>query len=76
MLFKIITPQSGKKDFIYWVNLKHLVWSLPAEENLVLYVCITFAELKRLDILWSDKLLRTSCIKIDTALTQSNPSSK
>ena len=34
----------------------------------MLYVCITFAELKRLDILWGDKLLWTSCIKIDTAL--------
>ena len=40
------------------------------EENLVLYVCITFAELKRLEILRGDKslLLITSCIKIDTAL--------
>ena len=38
------------------------------EENLVLYVCIALAELKRLDILRGDKLLWTSCIKIDTAL--------
>ena len=33
-----------------------------------MYVCITFTELKRLDILRDDMLLRTSCIKIDTAL--------
>ena len=44
------------------------MYRLLAEENLVLYVCITFEELKRLDILRGDKLLRTSCIKIYTAL--------
>ena len=39
----------------------------------MLYVCITFTELKRLDILRRDKLLRTSCIKIDTALKKRRP---
>ena len=35
----------------------------------MLYVSITFAEfVKRLDVLRGDKLLRTLCIKIDTAL--------
>ena len=34
----------------------------------MLYVCIKFAELKRLDILRGDKLLRASCIQIDTSL--------
>ena len=38
------------------------------EENIALYVCITFTELKSFDSLWSHKLLRTSQIKIDTAL--------
>ena len=33
----------------------------------MLYVCITFAELKRLDILRGDKLLWTSCFKIKEA---------
>ena len=47
-----------EKDLIWWVNLEYLVYRLPAKENLVLYVRITFAELKRLDILWDDKQLR------------------
>ena len=35
----------------------------------MLYVCITFAELKRFDVLRGDNLLTTSCItEIDTAL--------
>ena len=39
----------------------------------MLYTCITFTELKRLVILRGDKLLRTSCIKIDTALKYWRP---
>ena len=38
----------------------------------MLYVYITFAELKRLDILRGDKLLRTLCIKIDTVIKEAN----
>ena len=47
-----------EKDLIWLVNLEYLVYRIPAKENLVLYVRITFAELKRLDILWGDKQLR------------------
>ena len=35
-----------------------------------IHVCIRFAEMKRSDILRSDKIFGTSCIKIDTAVKQ------
>ena len=41
---------------------------LSTEKYLVLYVSFSLAELKWLDILQGDKLLKTSCIKVDTDL--------
>ena len=49
---------TSRKRFDLMVNLEYLVLRIPAEESLVLYGCITFTELKSLDILRGDKLLR------------------